>query len=94
MAVNRHDLSVIKVFDPREQTLPDVGIVNVKDSESGVAEWVNTSSRRTRDAYSAWWQSAEREQTRLLNRYSIDNVSISTCDDYVKGLLKLFHSAK
>lgn len=46
VAVNRHNLSVIQVYDPRERTLPDVGLVHIKDSESGRAAWVDTSSKR------------------------------------------------
>ena len=46
VAVNRHDLSVIKIYDPRERVVPDVGLVNVKDSETGESAWVNTSSRK------------------------------------------------
>lgn len=48
VAVNRHDLSVIKIYDPRERVVPDVGLVNVKDSETGESAWVNTSSARAR----------------------------------------------
>lgn len=52
VAVNRHDLSVIKVYDPRERTIPDVGLVNVKDSETGRTAWVNTSSAKVRRMFS------------------------------------------
>ena len=44
VARNRHDISVIKVYDPREQTIPDVGLLHVKDSETGRSAWINTSS--------------------------------------------------
>ena len=94
VAVNRHDLSVIRVFDPRECTIPDIGIVNIKDSETGRAQWVNTSSERTRSSYEQWFRQAQVSRERLLNRYSVDNVSIATCDDYVTGLLKLFRTTK
>ena len=46
VAAGRHDLSVIKVFDPRERTIPDIGLVNVKDSETGETAWINTSSSK------------------------------------------------
>ena len=82
------------MYDPRECTLPDVGIVNIKDSETGRTGWVNTSSSRMRGEYEQWFRDAQVSRERLLNRYNVDNVSIATCDDYVKGLLKLFRSAK
>jgi len=90
VAVNRHDLSVIKVYDPREETIPSVGIVHVKDSETGESGWINTSSRRVRDSYAGWFRNIAEAQKHLFNRYQVDSVSIATGDDYVRGLLSLF----
>ena len=90
IAAGRHDLSVIKVHDPREQRLVPVGLVHVKDSESGECAWVNTDSRKVRDAYARWYDEMASAQTRLFNRYRIDNVDIATDSDYVKGLMALF----
>jgi len=90
VAVNRHDLSFIEVYDPRERTLPSVGLVNVKDSETGKCAWVNTSSSRMRSAYERWFAGMTDATAHLLMKYSIDKVSISTDDDYVKGLMTFF----
>lgn len=91
VAVNRHDLSVIEVHDPRERDIPDVGMVNVKDSETGRSAWVNTSDRKMRAAYHDWFESATESASRMFMRYKVDSVSISTDDDYVKSLLTFFH---
>lgn len=90
VAVNRHDLSVIKVFDPRERTIPDIGLVNVKDSETGESAWVNTSSAKVRRAYAQAASDADMKATRLLLRHKIDSVEISTGSDYVRGLMAFF----
>ncbi len=90
VAVNRHDLSVIRVHDPREKTMPNVGVLHVKDSETGKSAWINTSSGRVRAEYSRWFQTVDDEMRKLFNKYSIDNVNISTGDDYVKGLMSFF----
>lgn len=90
IAAGRHDLSVIKVHDPRERTIPDIGFVNVIDPETGRSAWVNTSSRAMRRSYSKWFGDVASREKTLLNRYKIDNVDISTDEDYVKGLLALF----
>ena len=90
VAVNRHDLSVIEVYYPRERTVPDVGLVHAKDSETGRCAWVNTSSRRMRRAYSDWFAGMAENTSRMLMKYSIDNVSISTDDDYVRSLMTFF----
>ncbi len=90
VAVNRHDLSVIKIYDPRERVVPDVGLVNVKDSETGESAWVNTSSRKMREAYAQATKNADDKALKLLRRYQIDSVDISTGSDYVRGLMAFF----
>ncbi len=90
VAVNRHDLSVIKIYDPRERVVPDVGLVNVKDSETGESAWVNTSSRKMREAYAQATRNADDKTLKLLRRYQIDSVDISTGSDYVRGLMAFF----
>ena len=90
VAVNRHDLSVIEVHDPRERTLPDIGFVHVKDSENMSAGWVNTSSRKMRSLYEKWFANLSAASSRLFLKYKVDNVSISTDSDYVKGLMAFF----
>lgn len=90
VAAGRHDLSVIKVFDPRERTIPDIGLVNVKDSETGETAWINTSSPKVREAYAKAAQDADMKATKLMCQYQIDSVDISTGSDYVKGLMAFF----
>ena len=90
VAVNRHDLSVIEVFDPRERSIPNVGLIHIKDSETGKAAWVNTSDRKMRLAYEEWFRNVEQTSTRLFMKYNVDKVSIALDDDYVKGLMTLF----
>lgn len=90
VARNRHDISVIKVHDPRERTIPDVGLVHVKDSETGGSAWINTSSSKTRSEYSKWFAAVEDGERKLFNRYQIDSVDIATNQDYVKGLMTFF----
>jgi uncharacterized protein (DUF58 family) len=91
VAVNRHDVSVIRVSDPREKTLPNVGLVHAKDAETGASRWVNTASRSVRNAYGDWFRTATERADRLLLRYQVDRVDIGTDEDYVRGLMALFH---
>lgn len=92
VAAGRHDISVIQVFDPREKTIPDVGVVHVKDSETGQSAWIDTSSKKVRSAYENWFRSAAEKKKRLFNRYKIDSVTIGTDQDYVKSLLAFFQT--
>lgn len=90
VAVNRHDLSVIEVYDPRERNIPDVGLVHIKDSETGKAAWVDTSDRKMRRAYAEWFANVGQASSRLFMKYNVDKVSIALDEDYVKGLMALF----
>ena len=90
VAVNRHDLCVVEVYDPRERSLPSVGLVNIKDSETGETAWVNTSNRKVRKAYEEWFRNMEQTSSRLFLKYNVDKVSIALGEDYVKGLMTLF----
>ncbi len=91
VAAGRHDLSVIRVSDPREKELPNIGLVNAKDAESGASRWINTSSRSVRDSYAKWFLKATQEADKILLRYQIDHVDIATDQDYVRALMALFH---
>lgn len=90
IAASRHDLSVIRVSDPREKKMPSVGLVHIKDSETGECAWVNTGSRKVRAAYEEWVRTADENAVRLMRRYHVDSVDIATDEDYVKALMGFF----
>ena len=91
VAVGRHDVSVIRVSDPGEKALPNLGLVHAKDAETGASRWINTGSRSVRDAYSRWFQTSTAQADRLFLKYQVDHVDIATHEDYVRGLMDLFH---
>lgn len=90
IAANRHDISVIDIYDPRECSLPDVGLVHVRDAESGASRWINTSSPSVRRSYEDWNRKAFENTLATLRRYRIDNVRIATDENYVKQLIAFF----
>ena len=90
VAVSRHDLSVIEVYDPLDTALPNVGIVHVKDAETGRTMRVDTSLRMVRDAYKRYFDTAREATSGMLGRYAVDSVRIATNEDYVKGLMTFF----
>ncbi len=91
VAVNRHDISVIRVTDIREKSIPDIGLVHIKDAETGEGRWINTSSRKTRRAYEDWYRTATSSADKLFLRYRVDCADIGPADDYVRPLMTLFH---
>ena len=90
VAANRHDISVVEVYDPLEREIPNVGLVNIKDSETGKTAWVDTGSRKVREAYGAWFASLRANEDKLLAKYNIDRVKVAVDEDYVKALMMLF----
>lgn len=91
VAVGRHDLGVIQVYDPRERTIPAAGLIHVKDAETGQDMWVNSDSRKVRREYSEWFGNVNDKTAKLLMKYQIDSVSIATDEDYARGLMTFFH---
>ncbi len=92
IAAGRHDLSVINIYDERERQMPDVGLVCVRDAESGRQMWVNTSSAQWRRNFASWNSEVTARTQKLLRKYRIDTVSISTSQDYVRELISFFKS--
>lgn len=90
IASGKHDMVGIRVYDRREQQLPDVGILELKDAETGEKVWVDTASRAVRDAYACNWEQTSALIDSSLKRCRVDNVKIATGEDYVTSLMKLF----
>lgn len=90
IANRKHDVVAIQVYDQRARELPDVGLMKVVDAETGFEQYVDTSSKRLRDAYRKYWQSRQSQLQETFNKSNVDNVSIATNEDFVKALLMLF----
>lgn len=90
IANNKHDIAALQVYDVRETELPDVGLIKVKDAETGERVWVDTSDKRLRTAYKHNWNERQLELQKVFKQSGVDTVSMSTSDDYVRALLKLF----
>ena len=90
IAGSKHDLVGIRVYDEREAVMPDVGIVELQDAETGSKVWVDTSSRRVREHYAEAWRERSEQILQTLKHNRIDTAEILTDGDYVAELIKLF----
>jgi uncharacterized protein (DUF58 family) len=90
IASNKHDIVALKVYDPLEQAMPDIGLVKVSDSETGEEKWIDTSSVATRRAYEKWWTSHIELTKNTFKRCGVDSAELRTDLDYVKPLIMLF----
>lgn len=92
IANRKHDLAAIQVYDRRDAIMPNVGLVRVRDMETGSDKWIDTSSSRVRRAFDKAWYDRQQRISSLTARCGVDMVSVTTDEDYVKALLALFHN--
>ena len=90
VASKRHDIIGLHLYDQMEKDLPNVGIIKAEDAETGVTQYLDTSSRSVREKYNNWFSDNHNYFDSTFNRYRSDHISISTSDDYVKLLLQFF----
>lgn len=90
IAAKKHDLIALKVFDQRESELPPVGMINMKDAETGEYIWVDSSSKRVREHYHNQWLSQQQKTDEAFMKYGIDSANLDTNSDYIKPLMTLF----
>jgi uncharacterized protein (DUF58 family) len=90
IANNKHDIVAIRIFDEREALLPSIGMVKMKDAETGEYLWVDTSSAKVRGAYAHWWKEMNLQLDNAFTKNGVDYVNVNTREDYVRSLMTLF----
>lgn len=90
IANKKHDLVAIRIFDERETLLPDVGLIQLKDAETGELFWVDSSDKKVRTNYTRWWMTKDNELTSLFAKNGVDTVKIRTDESYVQPLMRMF----
>ena len=91
IANRKHDLIALRVYDKREAELPPVGLMKVKDAETGERMWIDTDDRRWRMLYKNLWDESRLKLQHLLMKAGVDTISIDVSeDDYIKALIGLF----
>lgn len=90
IANRKHDIVALQVYDIRETELPDVGLVKLKDAETGERIWVDTSDKRLRTTYKHAWGESQLSLQKTFTKSGVDSVSMNTSEDYVRALMKLF----
>ncbi len=90
IANSKHDLMAIQVYDKWARELPDVGLVKVEDAETGHEMYIDTGSRKVRQAHAAYWRQREAILKQTFQQSKVDWVSVATDEDYVKSMMTLF----
>jgi len=90
IANRRHDVVALQIYDQRLTELPNIGIIKVRDAETGAETYIDTSSQRTRREHHEWWVRNQVLLRNIFTKSSVDNISIRTDEDFVKSLMMLF----
>ena len=90
IAGNKHDLNAIQIYDRRDAELPNIGLLKLKDAETGERIWIDTSDKRVTESYAKTWHMNQQALDSLFTKTGTRNISIRTDNDYVKGLMRLF----
>ena len=89
-ANQKHDLVAIQIYDPRAKSLPDIGLMKGCDAETGHEMFIDTSSKKLRQAHTQYWMQREIHLREIFAKSSVDWVSIATNEDYVRMMMLLF----
>jgi len=90
IANNKHDIVALNIFDEREKELPPIGLIKLKDAETGKYIVVDSSSQRTRKLYADWWMNHMAKLDTMFKKSGVDYTSVNTKEDYVRSLMTLF----
>ncbi len=90
IANKKHDLVALRIYDKREQELPNVGLIKLIDSETGELKWVDTSDKKVRTQYIVNAKKREAYLKETFNKSGVDTANINTVDSYIPPLTNLF----
>lgn len=90
IASKKHDIVALRINDKRESELPSIGLIRIKDAETGKEKWIDTSNLKIRQQYSKTSAKRDARLKEIFLRSGIDSTTISTSESYIKPLMNLF----
>lgn len=90
IANRKHDLIALRLYDLHEEEFPNLGLIPMRDEETGEYEWVNTGDKRVRQAYKVAALERNGKLEDLFKRSGVDYTKIGTHQSYIKPLMTLF----
>jgi uncharacterized protein (DUF58 family) len=91
IASRKHDLVALWIYDKRETELTGMGLMKVRDAETGEMAWIDTNNSYIRHAYKEICMKKQEETMDILKKSGVDYASIASHEDYVKPLMRLFN---
>ncbi len=86
----KHDVIAVELSDPREETLPDAGLIKMTDAESGRERWIDTSDQRLRAAFVQYWHKRRMDRRALFVRSKVDAIAVRIDRPYIKPIVDFF----
>ena len=90
IASRKHDLSAIQIYDRRDAEIPNVGLLKVRDPETGARVWVDTSLSSVRNAYAQAWRDQQAALETIYTKTGMNHISMRTDEKKKKKLMQLF----
>jgi len=90
IANKKHDIIALKLYDRHDEEFPNLGLIPVKDEETGEIQWINTANKDVRNAYKVAGLKRNAQLTETFRKSGVDFTSIGTHESYVKPLMTLF----
>ncbi|MFA5575310.1 MAG: DUF58 domain-containing protein [Brumimicrobium sp.] len=94
IANRKHDMVALRISDPLEKEIPNLGLIRMLDAEDGMVKWVNTSSRLVRENYKNEFQLRSTTLDNQFHRSGVDYANLSTDGKYLLALNQLFLSRR
>ncbi len=88
----KHDLIGLQIYDSYERNFPNIGLINIHDSETGKTTWIDTSSKKNRVKFEKYSDEKLSKFSKKCKNIGFDLLQINTDDDYVKFLMQFFRS--
>jgi uncharacterized protein (DUF58 family) len=86
----RHDVIAVEIMDPREETLPNAGIIKFRDAETGQERWIDSADQKVRHEFGRWWQARRSERHQMFLRSKVDTIPIFIDQPYIKPIVDFF----
>jgi len=86
----KHDIIAVEISDPREETLPDVGMMKLRDAETNQERWIDTSSAAVRSSFKKYWEAKRAERRHLFIRSKVDAIPVRIDRPYIKPIVDFF----
>jgi uncharacterized protein (DUF58 family) len=86
----RHDLIAVELWDPREEVMPDAGLIKLRDAESGFRRWIDTGDRRVREEFQRFWRKQRQERRSMFIRCKVDMIRVRIDRPYIRPIVDFF----